>query len=206
MDLADMFRMLHTDDEDVLALQVLGIRNFNAFAASLNLAMSGYTQNSALVLRDVLETVFLLDMFRTDRALVQLWRLADKKTLKRRFSPFEVRKALDARDGVDTMKRAELYELFSELAAHPNAKSSWMLRSAGSGEALLGPFVEKSSLEAILGEMGRLAIQVGDVLVTFLAEHDLAPDLQSDAFLVTKRRWMSEFYSSPAQGQSQAAP
>lgn len=36
------------DDEDLKVIQVLGIRIFNAFAASLKLALSGYSQNSAI--------------------------------------------------------------------------------------------------------------------------------------------------------------
>jgi len=39
----------------------------------------------------------------------------------------KVREALDARDGFTSKKRFEIYELFSELAGHPNMKSSWMM-------------------------------------------------------------------------------
>src|SRR4051812_9936536 len=42
MDLADMLRQFETDDEDLKVAQVFGMRTFNAFAASLKLALSGY--------------------------------------------------------------------------------------------------------------------------------------------------------------------
>ncbi|WP_346913154.1 hypothetical protein [uncultured Roseibium sp.] len=75
MDLADIFRQFDTSDEDLKVAQVLGMRTFNALGASLKLALSGYHQNSALILRDVLETVFLLRPFRrrpdTDKAMAQ---------------------------------------------------------------------------------------------------------------------------------------
>lgn len=61
MDLADVLRKFNTSDEDLKVLQLLGIRAFNAFGASVGLALLGYSQNSALILRDVLETVFLID-------------------------------------------------------------------------------------------------------------------------------------------------
>ena len=63
MDLADHLRQLSTDDENIKVIQMLGMRTFNAFGASLKLALSGYIQNSALIMRDVLETAFLLSLF-----------------------------------------------------------------------------------------------------------------------------------------------
>jgi hypothetical protein len=51
MDLADVFRRHDTSDEDLKAIKMLGMRTFNAFGASLKLALSGYSQNSALLLR-----------------------------------------------------------------------------------------------------------------------------------------------------------
>lgn len=96
MDLADLLRQLHTDDEDLKVIQLLGMRTFNAFAASLKLALSGYGQTSALIMRDILETAFLIDLFQGDPTHIERWRFADKKALKE-FSPVRVREALDAR-------------------------------------------------------------------------------------------------------------
>ena len=82
MDLADALRQLDTNDEDLKAIQMLGMRTFNAFGASLKLALSGYSQNSALIMRDLLETAFLIDYFEGERSKIERWRLADKKTYK----------------------------------------------------------------------------------------------------------------------------
>ena len=57
MDLADLLRQFETADEDLKVFQMLGMRIFNAFGASLKLALSGYAQDSALLMRDILETV-----------------------------------------------------------------------------------------------------------------------------------------------------
>jgi hypothetical protein len=119
MDLADVLRKFPTDDEDLKVAQILGMRTFNAFASSLKLALSGYMQNSALVLRDILETIFLLDLFRGQPLLIKEWRFADKKRIREKFSPVKVREALDKRYGHTAKKRAEIYQLFSELAAMP---------------------------------------------------------------------------------------
>ncbi|PWW01854.1 hypothetical protein DFR52_102518 [Hoeflea marina] len=194
MDLPDIFRQLDTRDEDLKVVQVLGMRTFNAFGASLKLTLSGYHQNSALILRDVLETVFLLNLFAGDRNLIGRWRHADKKARMKEFSPVEVRKALDARDGFNSKRRAEMYELFSELAGHPNMKSAWMMRPQKDGDAVIGPFMEATALEAVISEMGRLAVQLGEQIIAFFPT-DWTPGLPSlVTFSQHKREWLSTFY------------
>lgn len=194
MDLTDIFRQFDTSDEDLKVAQVLGMRTFNAIGASLKLALSGYHQNSALILRDVLETVFLLSLFAGDRSLIERWRLADKKARMKEFSPAKVREALDARDGFTSKRRAEMYELFSELAGHPTMKSAWMMRPQKDGDAVIGPFMEATALEAVISEMGRLAVQVGEQINAFFPA-DWTPGLPSRlVFARHKRDWLSTFY------------
>jgi hypothetical protein len=193
MDVAEVLRRFETNDEDLRVVQMLGMRAFNAFGASLKLALSGYSQNSALVLRDILETVFLLDFFRDDRARIRQWRLADDRGRKA-FSPAKVREALDRRDGFTSKKRAELYKLFSELAGHPTIKSPLMMRPTKDGDAVIGPFIEQTTVEAILSEMGRLAIQVGNLLSLFFP-HGWSVGLPSRiAFSDAHKVWMKTFY------------
>ena len=194
MDLADIFRQFDTSDEDLKVAQVFGMRTFNAFGSSLKLAPSGYHQNSALILRDVLETAFLLSLFTGDRTLIERWRLADKKARMKEFSPVKVREALDARDGFTSKRRAEMYELFSELAGHPTMKSAWMMRPQKDGDAVIGPFMEATALEAVISEMGRLAVQVGEQINAFFPA-DWASGLPSRlAFAQHKRDWLNTFY------------
>jgi hypothetical protein len=69
-----------------------------------------------------------LDLFRGDRARIERWRFADQKARMKDFAPVKVREALDARDGFTSKKRFEMYEMFSELAGHPNMNSHLMMR------------------------------------------------------------------------------
>lgn len=199
MDLGDLLRQFETDDEDLKVIQMLGMRMFNAFGASLKLALSGYSQNSALIMRDILETVFLVNLFGGEPTLIERWRLADKKARMKQFSPVKVREALDARDGFTSLKRAEMYELFSELAGHPTMKSAWMLRPQKDGDAVIGPFIEKTTLEAVLSEMGRLAVQAGEALNGFFppAWHHSLP--ARVAFAQIKMEWIANFYPDAAK-------
>jgi hypothetical protein len=200
MDLADIFGQFDTSDEDLKVAQLLGMRTFNAFGASLKLALSGYHQNSALILRDVLETVFLLDLFASDRSLIEQWRQADEKGRRKDFSPARVRKALDARDGFTSKRREDVYRMFSELAGHPNMKSAWMMRPQKDGDAVIGPFMEITALEAGVSEMGRLAVQVGEQINVFLPAdwaHGLPARLM---FARLKLQWRSTFYPTTRAG------
>jgi hypothetical protein len=194
MDLADRLRQFETEDEDLRLLQLLGMRTFNALGASLKLALSGYSQNSALIMRDILETVFLLDLFRGDRLLIERWRLSDKPERMKAFSPLRVREALDVRDGFTSRKRAEMYEMFCELAGHPTMKSVWMMRPEKEGDAVIGPFIETTTVEAVLSEMGRLAIQVGDVVAEFMPVGWPPGVPVRLAFIEAKAAWIGRFY------------
>jgi len=72
------------------------------------MALLGYSQNSALILRDVLETVFLIDYFAGGRTPIERWRFAEKQARMKDFGPVKVREALDARDGfTETDTRAK---------------------------------------------------------------------------------------------------
>lgn len=194
MDLADCFRKVPIQDEDLKVLQIMGMRTFNAFGASLNLALSGYFQNSALIMRDILETVFLLSYFTSDRAEISRWRLANKTVRKRQFAPVHIRMALDKRDGFTEQKRQKAYEMFCELAAHPSMQSDYMMRPNKNGDAVIGPFMEVTGLDAVLSEMGQLAVQVGTVLAVFLVDYGNTADAARKTFDRDMRRWLTEFY------------
>jgi hypothetical protein len=181
------------EDEDFKVVKMLSIRMFNAFGTSLTLIFSGYHQNSGMVMRDILETVFLMDLFKTDHTMIERWRFADKKTLRENFLPVAVRKALDERDGFHTKKRAEAYTMFSELAAHPNMHSQHMLRPEKGGDIVTGPFMEESTFEAGVSELGRIAIQAGEIMNDFLPEGWDLDDVRA-SFALTKNEWIETFY------------
>ena len=194
MNMADVLRQYPTEDEDMKVVQILGMRMFNAFGASMKLALSGYGQNSALIIRDILETVFLLDLFSGDPDAVNRWRHADKSERMKHFSPVHVRKALDTRDGFQSKKRAEHYNLFSELAAHPTMKSVFMMRPEKEGDAVNGPFIEASSLEAVLSEMGCVAMQAGAVLDHFFPETWMDALAAREAFATVHQLWLDTYW------------
>jgi hypothetical protein len=139
MNMADGLRQFETEDEDLKLIQVLGMRTFNDFGAAVKLCLSGYYQNAALILRDVLETTFLIDLFRGDRTLIAQWRLADKASRLRDFKPVRVRTLLDNRDGLPSASAPPCTPCFPSLPVTQRCSRwqccgprGWMRRSARS--------------------------------------------------------------------------
>jgi len=194
MSLANIARDYSTDDEDLKVIQMLSIRLFNAFGASLKLVLSGYHQKGAMIMRDILETVFLMDLFNTDHTAIERWRNGDKKQRKKEFSPVSVRKALDARDGLDTQKRAKAYEMLSELASHPTMWTQNMLKAELDGDILMGPFIGDTILQQGFDELGRLAAQAGEVIDAFLPQ-EWDPEDVRQSFTRIKSEWLKTFYT-----------
>lgn len=155
-----------TPDADDLIICLLGMRVFNCLNATLKLILSGYYQASTLQHRDMVETLFLLDYFSGDLSRITRWREADDKTLRSTFSPVEVRKALDSRDGFTGKKRESVYKLFSMLAAHPHPRGFQMLRLPD-GNYHCGPFFEETAMHATVAELGKTAFQAASVFVRF---------------------------------------
>jgi hypothetical protein len=184
----------HKDDDD-LAIRMLGIRLFNASAASLKLLLSGYSQNAAFQFRDILETAFLLDFLHGEPALVKEWRLSDKKLRTTKFGPSSVRRALDKRDGHTGNKRDAAYSLLCELAAHPTYMGFQMLLPDGVN-AHCGPFVALKTLKASLAELAKLAMQAVLNFTVFF-EWDTSPAAEAKiAFNEAQGVWLHHFFGA----------
>lgn len=146
------YTLEHTSrSDDEAAMQMLGIRLFNAAASSVKLALSGYYQTAFQQARDIMETGFLLDYFRTSPEKIAVWKAADRATRRKLFDPVQIRKALDERDDDTERRRAAEYSKLSELASHATWRGFRLTARQGFGE--LGPFVEAINLKAWLHEM-----------------------------------------------------
>lgn len=193
MTLAKIVVEYPADDEDFKVIKMLSIRMFNAFGASFNLLLAGYHQKSAMVMRDILENLFLMDLFRTDHSAIKRWRFANDKKSKQEFLPVRVRETLDKRDGFEGKKREDAYKILSELATHPTMGTQYMLKRELDGDILTGPFMGATILRQGLEELGRLAAQSGGILHCFLhPEYD--PESVRVSFLKVQDLWMETFY------------
>ncbi|MEO1018068.1 MAG: hypothetical protein AAFY56_10285 [Pseudomonadota bacterium] len=196
MNVADTLRQCPTQDDDFAVVQVLAMRLFNGFAASLKLVVSGYGQIGAQIVRDLLETSFLLDFFSGDRAAISEWRGADRKQRIKKFGPLHIRMALDTRDGLQEEKRRVAYELLSELAAHPTTLSPIMMRPEAGGPAKIGPFTNAKALTALLSELGKQAAHAGNILIAFLPKEHAEACAAAGTFKAKKACWTKKFWDN----------
>jgi hypothetical protein len=146
----------HTSrNENEATVQLLGIRLFNAAASGVKLALSGYYQTAFQQARDIMETGFLLDYFRTSPEQIAMWKAADRASRRKLFEPVKIREALDKRDGDTQMRRAEQYRQLSELASHATWRGFAMTTREGIGE--LGPFVRANKPQSVAARNGAAA-------------------------------------------------
>jgi hypothetical protein len=194
------------NDCDGIAVRMLGIRVFNGLAVTLKLLLSGYYQASALQLRDVLETVFLLDFFQSDRSLIAQWRNLPDKERRRKFAPAAVRKSLDKRDQFTSGKRDAAYDLFCRLAAHPNPDGATMLIPVkGSTDMHCGPFLEFEGMKAVLQESVVCAVQAGICLRRLLKSRTLDQLRAAVEFFETYNEWFQRIYNVAPDVENVAA-
>lgn len=135
-------------------LQLVGIRAVNFLASALKAGLSGYFQVAFSLLRDLLETANLIDLFLTDTSLVAVWKTADKKTHNRLFKPVLVRQALEKHPQYVGQNRQPKYQLLSNYASHPTYTGFALL--SGDGSPKIGPFFDVKLLRALLEDMGQL--------------------------------------------------
>lgn len=160
------------------------------------LLLSGYYQTSVLQQRDLLETIFLLDYFRTDQSLIAEWRNSTDKVRREKFSPAVVRKALDKRDGFTTGKRGDSYKMFCELGAHPTYLGFHMLTDKPGGDIYTGPFFHTKSLKAGLEELARSLAQAGGIFINLFPQRP--SDFQARLFFMEKQgQWAERFLGRP---------
>jgi hypothetical protein len=113
--------------------------------------LAGYYQNSVTMLRDLLETGFLIDYFAIDHAKILEWRQSNEKERKRKFEPAKIRRALDAHNKATGEKRAQIYKLMCNYGAHPTYEGFRLVNPAGFAE--IGPFFNRKFLKGLLEEL-----------------------------------------------------
>ena len=105
------------------------------------------------MVRDLMETTFLLDLFQRDKTALKEWHSLPAKERKRRFSPFEVRKRLDEMDGYKEAKRATAYKMLSTYAAHASPEGFRII--SPNNMTQVGPFPDADRLTAGLQELSK---------------------------------------------------
>jgi hypothetical protein len=179
--------------EDELALQLLGIRLFNAAASSIKLVMGGYYQGAFAHVRDVIETSFLLDYLLTYPAEIDEWRRADRKKRMAQFGAARIRTMLDNRDGYKSGERKRIYDLISEYATHASFPGVTLTTSGPANLAQVGPFFDEQKLRSWLGEMAMRLSHAALVLLPSPDGNDMQLLATHTHYLGVVGKWWSNY-------------
>jgi hypothetical protein len=209
MDVIYAFSHDHEPQSDnELTLQLLGIRLFNAAAASLKLGLSGYYQKAFDQVRDILETYFLVDYLTTHPEKIGEWKAADKRARIAHFGPSFVRNVLDKRDGYTSGERKKVYDLISEYATHASYRGFKLITSA-QNLAQIGPFVDDKNLTVWVCELATRLSHAAVILVSHQEGKDLNLLKGRAHYLDAVKAWRKKYFSArPPLGSpaSEGAP
>lgn len=179
-------------EEDELVMQMLASRLFNSSAAALGLTLRGYYQGAVALMRDILETTFLMDYFWTWPEMVARWRGCDEKQRISEFPAAKTRIALDDRDGFTERGREQHYKLLCELGSHPSYRGFQMMISRPGNLVTVGPFFSEPMLGPVLYELAKVLVHAGSHIR--LEERSIADYRLRLAFMDTQADWSDKFF------------
>jgi len=181
-------------DAAELAIKCLGIRQANAIASALKLVLSGYYQNAALIERDLLETVFLVQYFKLNPAMISVWLNCEESKRNQQFGAVIIRRALDDKDGFKERKREAAYKLLCNLGGHASPQGFRMLTPIAGGDAHFGPFFEQTSLVAVLSELAKIAVEIGSSFNGLFKATNTSEREIKISFFETSGKWFERFF------------
>ena len=183
----------HKDTEELILLR-LSIRCFNSGAASLRLVRCGYWQPAFALMRDLLETLFLVDLLNWDRKEAKRWHSLSEKERREAFHPAKVRDRLDARDGLTERERKKAYDRLSGYAAHPTPQGFSVISPDMMTQ--VGPFPDRKNLRAALQELVKRLTNAASVIGSIIKTDE--PEMKSIKmdFRTKLRRWSSKYIAT----------
>ncbi|MGC2520041.1 MAG: hypothetical protein WA373_13155 [Burkholderiales bacterium] len=176
--------------EDELTVQYLGLRLFNSAAASLRLSLSGYYQQAFALVRDVFETVALLDYMQSCPEQLAVWRRSNKSQRIAKFGPGAIRNAMNTRKEFQWGNRREIYSHMSEYAANATAPGFELLAPEGLWQ--IGPFLNEKYLKAWLEEIATYLAHGAVIFIAHFKKVQPPLLLKKRAFLDQVARWRAQ--------------
>lgn len=178
-------------NEDELTVFCLMVRCFNSAASCLRLLRCGYYQPAFTMIRDLVETTFLLDLFEREPAKIANWRSLPARKRESLFKPMKVRERLDELDGFREKNRAKAYKLLSTYAAHPTPEGCAVI--APGSMMQIGPFPNEERLTAGLQDLAKYVISAAFIIDRHVANGNNDVLAAERAFLAESASWRSKY-------------
>jgi hypothetical protein len=151
-------------------------RSYNLGCSAYLLAMSGYYDESASLIRSLGEIGNLISLSVCDKANFRQWLNSDHAIRMRQFTPAKIRKLIKNQKGVLIADDA-WYSHFCEAYTHVTPITKAKVHTAGTAGYAGGPF-QSDGLSRMLGE---LATVLGAISM-FISKYAKFDDLLADLF------------------------
>ncbi len=188
---SEILRLYSHSNEDELTALRLALRCFNSSAAALRLLRCGYYQPSFSMIRDLIETTFLLDLFAKKPSDLKLWRILSEKKRRQQFAPFKVRKKLDEMSDFEDSKRTQIYQMLSNYAAHPTPEGFQII--SPNNMTKVGPFSDAKLLKAGLGDLSKHLALATLIIFEHVRSDDIDIRSVKKQFINTSSQWWDKY-------------
>jgi hypothetical protein len=155
LDFIDQVLRTHTHSStDELMVLRLAVRCFNSGAAALRLARLGYYNQCLSLIRDIMETALLLDLFGREPSAIAEWYTISPDERQKKFGAIQVRlrlEKIEEREGKTPLSRAETYKRFCTYGTHASPESFVLI--SPNDMTHIGPFPDAGRLKAMVEEI-----------------------------------------------------
>lgn len=161
-------------ERELVAQQVLGIRVLNSMGAADELILQGFFQPAGIMIRDIVECAYLLDLFSRAPEHLPKWIALGQEAGLKEYKPGQVRDLLNAIDGIDRIARQTPYTFYSRYGTHPNSEAVGLI--APEGAVHIGPFVDETRLIGLTYDLTRFGVSAAMHLSRWMIVEDLVDD------------------------------
>jgi len=150
-------------------------RAYNLGASAYLLAVSGFYDESANLIRSIGEIANLVSLSTSDPTLFRDWLASDPGTRKKKFSPYKIRVALENSGGIQVADE-DWYTRFCEGYTHISPTSNpGMHNEAGRG--ISGGVYQPKGLQLALDELANVLVPLALFVSKFFKFEDLLSEL-----------------------------
>jgi hypothetical protein len=186
-----LLRLENHQDSEHLALLRLGVRCFNSCGAALRLLRCGHWQPTILIIRDLYETQFLLDLLARDTTKLKAWLTLSAKERNKQFKAVSIRQDLDTRDGFNDKKRAERYKMLSNYGAHATPEGFDII--SPNGITNIGPYPDQKMLKSTIEELAMVTAHAAATISPLVEPIDQYGWNRKLAFIESLEVWRKRF-------------
>lgn len=189
--ISDLIEASIEENESELVVQRLWIRYLNSIIGGYSLIRSGIYQQGMMLIRDIVETTFLLDLFRREPSKILEWTNSTVKDRMKNFSPLRIREQLDCMDSFEGRKREKQYKFLSNFGTHPTPEGFQVF--SPNMQSKIGPFADHERFKACMQDLVKHTVYCASIICVACPTKNDDITLVKDNFLECAREWREKY-------------